>query len=446
VSEETFGGERVSRRGFLVRAGSSGLALASSGSLLAACGGVKQSGSSGGGAGTITVGYVSPQTGPAAGFGETDQWLLGVVRKALDKGVKVGNKTYDVKILVKDSASNPQRAAAVANELINKDGIDLMLASSTPESVNPVSDACEAAGVPCISTVVPWQAWYYGRGAKPSDKAAFKYTYHFSFGVENFATTYISQWHQLPTNKTVGALLPNDSDGNAIRQSLLPILKKAGFTIVDPGPYEDGTNDFSAQIAKYKSSNCEIFVTFPLPPDFATFWKQAAQQGYKPKIAQIAKTGLFPSQVEALGSLGPGLSSGAFWHPVFPYASSLTGLKGKAIQNSYESESGRQWTQVLGTGLALFDAGAAALKASTDPKDKAALTKAISTLKVDTPVGHLDWTKGPVKNAVHTIIPGCQWVTAKPGSKFKVDLLMTEHADDKNVPIQAKLKPYGSSV
>jgi branched-chain amino acid transport system substrate-binding protein len=46
------------------------------------------------------------------------------------------------------------------------------------------------------------------------------------------------------------------------------------------------------------------------------------------KIAQIAKTCLFPSQVEALGSLGPKLATVAFWHPTFPYKSSLTGLTG----------------------------------------------------------------------------------------------------------------------
>jgi hypothetical protein len=47
-----------------------------------------------------------------------------------------------------------------------------------------------------------------------------------------------------------------------------------------------------------------------------------------------------------------------------------------------------------------------------------------------------------VPNVVSTAIPGCQWV--KSNDKFKVDLLMTEHAGDKRVPIQAKLKPYNS--
>ena len=32
-----------------------------------------------------------------------------------------------------------------------------------------------------------------------------------------------------------------------------------------------------------------------IPPDFATFWSQAAQQGFKPKIVTIGKALLFPS-------------------------------------------------------------------------------------------------------------------------------------------------------
>jgi len=186
--------QAVTRRSFLVKAGGAGLTLASSG-LLAACGGVKQS-SSGGSADTLKIGLVTPRTGQAAGFGEVDPYILDLVGKATADGVKGGDgKTYKVQILPRDSQSSPQRAAEVAKGLINGDRVDMMLASSTPEVVNPVSDACEAAGVPCISTVLPWQAWYFGRGAKEDDKAAFKFTYHFSFGVENFATGYFDSWN-----------------------------------------------------------------------------------------------------------------------------------------------------------------------------------------------------------------------------------------------------------
>lgn len=422
--------------------GVSGIALSSP--LLAAC--KPGSGGSGAGSGsrTLKIGFVSPRTGPAAGFGEPDAYVLGLARKAFAKGLTIGGKKYTVKIIDKDGQSNPQRGSQVANDLINSDGVDLMLTTSTPETVNPVSDACEAAGVPCISTVVPWEAWYFGRGGKPGQKDAFRYTFHFCFGVEQFHQAYTHLWPQGDTNHKVGVMWPNDSDGNAIRTSLGPLLTKDGYTIVDPGAYTNGTNDYSSQIARFKSRDCEIFSTFPIPSDFATFWRQAAQQGFRPKIVQVAKTGLFPSQIEALGSLGIGIASGAYWTPTFPYISSLTGISSKQLADGYQSSAGKQWTQQLGASLALFDAAAAAFKDADDPTDKEAVAKAIRTLDVQTPVGRLQWGKGPNGNVVATPILGGQWVRAKSGSPYKVDFVVCENSSDPNVPIAARLRPYAS--
>lgn len=327
----------------------------------------------------------------------------------------------------------------MAQELINSDNVDLMLSTSTPETNNPVADACEAAGVPCVSTVEPWEAWYFGRGAKPGEPSPFRFTYHFSFGVEEFSKTYTGMWPQVPTNKKVGVMWPNDADGNAIRAALGPQLEKAGYTIVDPGAYQNGTNDYSSQISTFRRENCEIFNTFPLPPDFATFWRQAAQQGYKPKIAQIAKTGLFPSQVEALGAIGVGLASAAYWTPTWPYKSSLTGITSQELGDGYEEDSGKQWSQQLGPSLALFDVGIAALRASGNPKDKNAVAEAVKSLKVETPVGNLEWGTGPVDNVVATPILGGQWIR---GEEFPLDFVLCDNTPDPNVKVQAKLKPY----
>jgi branched-chain amino acid transport system substrate-binding protein len=252
---------------------------------------------------------------------------------------------------------------------------------------------------------------------------------------------YTHEWPQIDTNKKVGVMWPNDSDGNAIRAALGPLLKQSGYTIVDPGAYTDGTNDFSAQIAKFKAENCEIFNTFPIPPDFATFWRQAAQQGYKPKICQVAKTGLFPSQVEALGPLGIDIAGGAYWTPTFPYSSSFTGISSKDLADGYQG-TGKQWNQQLGPSLALFDVAAAAFKAAADPKDKAGLAKAIGALDVQTPIGRLQWGKGPNGNVVTTPILGGQWIkSADP--KYQVDFVLVENSSDTNVPVAAKLKQYG---
>lgn len=393
---------------------------------------------------TLRVGFISPRTGPLGSFGEADGHILDLARKALAGGITVGGKKYTVEILDRDTQSDPARASQLAKTLINNDKIDMMLAISTPEVVNPVSDACEAAGVPCLGTVIPWEAFYFGRGAKPGAPSPFKWTYLFSFGVADFVTSYISQWSMVPNNKKVAALLPNDADGNAIRAAMLPELQKAGFTVVDGGPYETGTTDFSAQIQKFKTEKCEILCTFPIPPDFATFWRQAAQQGLTKtmKIVQTAKTGLFASTIEVLGPIGLNISVSAYWHKDFPYKSTLTGLSGQQLADSYEAASKKQWTQQLGATLSLLDVGVEALKASSNPKDKAAVAKAISTLKTTTMMGKIDFTKGPVPNVSSTAMIGAQWVKAAAGSKHKLDYVVTENAGDKTVPVAVKLKSY----
>jgi|SRR5450631_1376205 len=430
--------QKLSRRDVIIRAGVGLGSLSVAGPVLAACGAGGGTGNAT--AGTITIGFVSPRTGPAAGFGEPDGYVLSLARKAFANGLSIGGKQYSVTIVDKDSQSDPARSATVAHDLINSSNVDLMLTTSTPETVNPVSDASEAAGVPCVSTVVPWEAWYFGRGAKPGQPSPFKYTYHFCFGVQQFDNAYTHLWPQVPTNMKVGVMWPNDADGNAIRAALGPLLTTAGYTIVDPGAYTDGTNDYSSQIAKFKSENCEIFNTFPIPPDFATFWQQAAQQGYKPKIAQIAKTGLFPSQVQSLGAIGVNLAGGAYWTPTFPYKSPLTGVTSKQLGDGYQSTIGKQWNQQLGPSLALFDVAAAVLTASGNPKDKKAVAKAMGSLSVDTPVGHLDWSKGPVANVVATPILGGQWVAGS--GAYPLDFVLCENSSDANVPVAAKLTAY----
>ena len=313
-------GRGLSRRQFIAASAAGSAALA-----LAAGRAFAQSGDS------LKVGFISPRTGPLAGFGQTDGYVLDVARKALADGIELGGKKFSVEILDQDTQSDPSRAGQLAKDLINNQAIDLMLAVSTPETINPVADACEAAGVPCLSTVMPWEAWYFGRGAKPGEPSPFKWTYHFGFGVDEFFKAYISQWKLIETNKKVGVMYPNDADGNAIRANLAPLLAKEGYTIVDPGAYETGTADYSSQIAMFKQEGVEIFNSFPIPPDFAAFWRQAAQQGLTKqiKIAQIAKTGLFPSDIEALGDLGKNIASAAYWHKAFPYKSTLTGVSGR---------------------------------------------------------------------------------------------------------------------
>ena len=57
----------------------------------------------------------------------------------------------------------------------------------------------------------------------------------------------------------------------------------------------------------------------PLPPDFATMWTQALQQGFKPKLATVAKVLLFPTDAYAMGSKVYNIATDAWWVPTLPW-------------------------------------------------------------------------------------------------------------------------------
>jgi ABC-type branched-chain amino acid transport systems, periplasmic component len=302
----------ITRRTLLKAAGLGALSL-SAAALLDAC---DIRGTSTANTGKITIGYVSPQTGEAAGFATGDNYVINGVRasSAYKNGFQVGGKGYDVEIVVKDTQSNPTRAAAVAQELINA-GVDIVLCSSTPEVTNPVATLCEASGVPCVATIVPWEAWFFARQANPASPKPFTYTTMFFFGLKEFAGCFFPMWEKMNTNKVVAEMYPNDPDGGAFRGNFIPLVKAAGYKSIDGGAYADGTTDYSSMINKFKTNNAQLYSNVPLPPDFNTFWKQAAQQNFKPKLATVAKVLLFPADTTALGDLVINIATDCWWSP-----------------------------------------------------------------------------------------------------------------------------------
>ena len=238
----------------------------------------------------IKIGLVTPTTGPIAAFGEADPFILAQVAKALGPGIANNGKTYTIQVIAKDCQSSSSRAAEVASELILGEKVDLILASDTPDVTNPVADQAEANEVPCITTVAPWQPYFFGRKGDP--KKGFDWTYHFFWGLEDVMAVFTTLWNSAATNKSVGGLFPNDADGSAWGDPKLGFpepLKAGGFSLVDPGRYQPLSPDFSAQISAFKKANVEIVTGMMIPPDFATFWSQAAQQSFKPKIATISR-------------------------------------------------------------------------------------------------------------------------------------------------------------
>ena len=335
--------------------------------------------------GPLKVGYVSPETGALAAFGETDAFAVDEIRKKIQGGIMSGGVTRPVEILVRDCQSSPNRAAEVTASLIKSDQVQLIVVAGTALAVNPVSDQCEVNQVPCVSTDLTWEPYFFGRGGNPAK--GFDWTYHFFWGGDLVGQVTADIFDLVPTNKIVGCLWGNDTEGNTFSDPVRgfpPIFQGRGYKVIDPGRFELDTTDFSAQISTFKKANAEVVQGILPLPTFSNFWAQAAQQGFRPKVAVIGKALLFPSGAEALGPRGKNLTCEVWWSPAYPFKSSLTGQSARQLCDAHEEATKKEWTQVIGFRHALFEVAIDVFKRAQNPESAASVIEAVRATRLDT--------------------------------------------------------------
>lgn len=419
----------LSRRGFIKATGATGL-LAASGLASPAVAKTKK----------LKIGFVTPQTGPLAIFAEPDQFTLNQFAKKIGDGLMINGSKHEIEFIVKDSQSNSNRASSVAQELILGEEVDVICATSTPDTTNPVADQAELNGVPCLTNDTPWQPHFFGRQGDPSK--GFQYTYHFFWGLEDIIGSFINMWDKVDTNKVVGALWPNDPDGNGWAHPELgfpPVMAQRGYTLVDPGRYQNMSDDFSAQISAFKEAGVEIVTGVVIPPDFTTFWTQAAQQGFHPKVVNAAKATEFPQAVGALGDRADGLSVEVWWSPHHPFSSGFTGQSSAELAADYAAQTGNPWTMPLGFKHSLFEVIMDSLQRSEDPTDPDSIAAAIGATNYDSVVGNINFANGPVPNIAKTPLVGGQW--RLDGGKPVLDIV--ENGAHPNIPLTGEMKAIG---
>ena len=382
----------------------------------------------------LKIGYVSPQSGPLAGFAESDAFNI--------RAFLASRAGQEFEVIVRDSQSNPDRAAAVTRELIVRDEVNLIVVASTPETTNPVATTCEAEGVPCISTIAPWQPWFIGQQGNPGAPDSwrpFDFAFHYFWGLEDVIAVFTNMWNQLETNRQVGGLFPNDADGNAWGDpnvGVAPGFAEAGYTTTDPGRFQNLTDDFTAQINAFRAASAEIVTGVVIPPDFTTFRNQALQQGFHPKIITVAKAILFPQSVEALGDAGHNLSSEVWWSPNHPFSSSLTGQSSAELAEAFTAETGRPWTQPIGFIHSLFEVAADAMGRVGDSDDLEEIAAAIAASDLETIVGRVAFNGEGVppfaaQNVCKTPLVGGQWRRQEDGG---FDLVITDNQIAPDIP------------
>ena len=434
----------VSRRSMLRGLGAGAVATGAGGVLTACSSGSKGS-TAASSTSTITLGYVAPFTGSLSGFASADRFVIDTIRNSpgYATGFRVGGKTYPVNIIVTDSQSDPNRASELARQLILNRNADMLLTSSTPETVNPVAVVAQTEGVPCAATNDPWESWYAGLGGNPAQPTTtFQYCTLFFLGLKDLNDCFVAMWNRLPVgkDKRVAGMWPNDADGNAFRAVMPTLMQQSGYQAVDGGAYTDGTTDFTAMITKFKANNCEYLSNCPLPPDFNTFWRQASQLGWKPRLATVAKVLLFPADTIALGPLVNNIATDSWWGPYLPARSSLDPtLTAKIIADNFQAQTGKQWVQSIGGTYSLFEVAHQAFSKVSDPHDRQEVAHALHAVNYTGMSGLINFSGGPAPGVSITPPVGVQWKATS--GKFPFEMQVVDNTLNPHVQVKAKLEP-----
>lgn len=221
---------------------------------------------------TIKIGVNEPLTGAFAASGT---YVVNGAKIAADeinaKGGLLGKK---IELVVEDNKSNPTEAAAVAEKLITRDKVPVMLGawgSSLTLAVMPKLVEYETPMVvetSSASKITTSGNPYVFRISPPSfvEAAAFKNI------VDKLAL------------KKVDFLVINNDWGRGTAEDFSKMMKEKGITIGLVETMDQSAQDMSAQLAKIKATDSETVIITAAVDQLTLIFKQAAALGLKKRI------------------------------------------------------------------------------------------------------------------------------------------------------------------
>ncbi|URN12178.1 ABC transporter substrate-binding protein [Streptomyces radiopugnans] len=304
------------------------------------------------------------------------------------------------------------------------------------------ADACEEAGVPCVSSTFPWQVYYYGRGARES--TPFRWTYHFCWGLDDIAEVFADLWEQAERFRAArGVPVERRSAGDVVAArgaGFRPGRPRTRAPAGGPGSYTEPAADLSGHVRAFAEADADIVTSAATARDLALFRALAAGHGGTPRLITCSRWLAYPPSTTGGGGrpAQADVATLVYWTPAHPYRSSLDGMTAAELAGAYEQATGRQWLQPLGLAYALFEVAAHALRTAADPTDPAAVAAAVGRTRLETVAGPLDWTAGPVPNVATVRLAGGQW---QQGARHDYELAVVSNRHVEGLPVDADLVP-----
>ena len=242
--------------------------------LLAACGGAGGGAASGD---TITFGAAISITGKTAKEGEYTRDGYQFYEDTINKqgGIKVGDKTYKVKVVFYDDESKSERTAQLYEKLINEDKVNFLLGPYGSGPTGTAAPIAEKYKIPMIE-------------ANGAAESIFSQGYKYTFGVLTPAPAYLRgvvdlALSQDPKPTSVAVLSADDPFSVEVADAAKSYAEQKGLQVVYYQKYPNASTELRAPLTQAKASNPDLFLNSGHLQESVAIMQQARELGFSAK-------------------------------------------------------------------------------------------------------------------------------------------------------------------
>jgi branched-chain amino acid transport system substrate-binding protein len=237
-------------------------------------------------------------------------------------GVKVGGKSYKMKITYYDDESTPARGAQLAERLIKQDGIKFMLGPYSSGLTKAVAPITEKFKIPMVE-------------AEGASRSLFTQGYRYLFAVLSTSEQYLASSIALaaemakkagkkPSSVRIAMAFENDPFSLDVRAGVVADAKRYGMKIVVDDKLPRDLSDMSGTLTKVKALRPDLLVISGHSKGAAVAARQMAEM--KIRVPMVAMTHCESAKViDKFGASTEGILCPTQWAETMAYKDDLMG-------------------------------------------------------------------------------------------------------------------------
>jgi branched-chain amino acid transport system substrate-binding protein len=236
----------------------------------------------------IVLGSIQDLSGPIAGFGK--QVRLGMMLRVDEINEQGGVNGRRIRLIVEDSAYDPKKAVLAAQKLVNQDKIFAM--------IGHIGTAQNMAAMPVqfeknVINFFPVTA------AREMYEPHHRLKYSFAATYYDQMRTVVPKLAKEKAAKKVCTMYQDDEFGLEVMRGAEAGLKTVGMQLAEKTTYKRGATDFSSQVARLKSSGCDMVVLGTIIRETIGAIGESRKTGYNPTF--IGSSAAYTDLIHKLG-------------------------------------------------------------------------------------------------------------------------------------------------